>query len=206
MKDSVVINQISYNIEELLSHCWQRLTNGSILAKHPYHTPAIATMDGNIPVIRTVVLRKVQPTERILIFYTDYRSPKIKQIMRNNNISWLFYDAKANIQLRVKSVAEVHHQSEIALYHWKNSRLSSRKCYLVQPAPSVISDIPTDGLPDFLQHVELTEENIAIGYDNFAVVTCKVSSIDWLLLDRNGHRRARFDYDDEEVKMNWVLP
>ncbi len=206
MQDTVIINQISYALDGVLQDCWHRLINGVYAARHPFHCPSIATINGSFPEIRTVVLRKVIPAERSLIFYTDCRSPKIDQLQKNNAVSWLFYDAKSNIQLRLKTVATIHHQDEIALKHWNESRLESRVCYLVQPAPATRTHLPTDGLPKQLDRFSLSAESLALGYENFAVVKNKVAQIDWLILNPDGHRRAQFIFGEKEVEMCWVIP
>lgn len=206
MEDTVVINQISYSLDSLLQDCWYRLINGVNSAKHPFHNPTIATLNGSFPEIRTVVLRKVIPQEKILIFHTDYRSPKINQINKNNTLSWLFYDAKSRIQIRLKTVATIHHQDDISLKRWNDSRLESRKIYLVHPAPSTMVESPTDGLPEHLKIKDLTEESLASGYDNFAVVKNRVTEIDWLFLNHDGHRRAKFILGEHEVEKYWIIP
>jgi pyridoxamine 5'-phosphate oxidase len=206
MENTVTINQIRYGLEEILQDCWHRLINGAISAKHPFHCPSIATANGDLPEIRTVVLRKVLPEERSLIFHTDYRSPKINQIKTNNTIAWLFYDARARIQLRLKTRATIHYHDEIALSRWNDSKLESRKCYLVVTAPSTMAESPSDGLPEDLDRVSLTEESVTPGYDNFAVVRNKVMEIDWLYLNHDGHRRARFLLGDKGVDQHWLIP
>lgn len=142
----------------------------------------------------------------MLIFHTDYRSPKVEQIKKNNIVSWLFYDAKSRIQIRLKTVATIHYQDAITLKRWDDSRLESRRCYLVNPAPSTVANLPTDGLPENLSVKDLTDENVAIGYENFAVVKNEVTEIDWLFLNHDGHRRAQFLFSEQEVKMQWVIP
>ena len=206
MHNTVTINQINYNLEEILADCWHRLLNGVVSAKHPFHNPTLGTINGDFVEIRTVVLRKVIQAERTLIFNTDYRSPKIQQIKNNNNVSWLFYDEKARIQIRLKTIATIHYQDDTTLKRWEDSRLESRKCYLVNPAPSTFTNAPTDGLPENLTVKDLTSDNVAVGYENFAVVKNEVKEIDWLFLNHDGHRRAQFIFDDNEVKKYWVIP
>ena len=206
MQETVTINQIHYNLEKLLQDCWHRLMNGAGSSKHPFHCPAIATINGSFPEMRTVVLRKVIPAEQMLIFHTDYRSPKVAQIKKNNTVSWLLYDAKSRIQLRLKTLATIHYQDAVTLKRWHDSKLESRRCYLVHPAPSTMVNLPTDGLPEHLAVKDLSDENVAIGYNNFAVVTNKVTEIDWLFLNHDGHRRAQFIFGEHEVTMQWLIP
>ena len=206
MQDSVIINQIPYNLDSILEDCWHRLINGANSSKHSFHNPSIATINGSFPEIRTVVLRKVIPQEKTLIFHTDYRSPKINQIKKNNTICWLFYDAKSRIQIRLKTVATIHYQDDISLKRWNESRLESRKIYLVNPAPSTMVKSPTDGLSEHLNNKDLTEENLTPGYENFAVVKNRVIEIDWLFLNHDGHRRAKFLLGENEVEKYWMIP
>jgi 3-hydroxyisobutyrate dehydrogenase len=206
MQNTVIINDIPYNLDGILADCWHRLVNGVKSSKHPFHCPTLGTTQLDEVELRTVVLRKVIPTEKTLIFHSDERSPKIDQIKKNNKISWLFYDEKSRIQIRLKAKATIHHLDDIALSRWKDSRLESRRCYLVNPAPSVLIDFPDDGLPKNLEVKDLTEENVAEGFKNFVVVKTEVTSIDWLFLNHSGHRRAQFTYSENEVKKEWMLP
>lgn len=206
MQETVTINQINYNLDEILADCWHRLINGVSSAKHPFHNPTLGTINEDFAELRTVVLRKVIPAEKCIIFHTDYRSPKIQQIQKNNKVSWLFYDEKARIQIRLKAEATIHYQDDLSLTRWKDSRLESRRCYMVSPAPSVLSAIATDGLPQNLTVKDVTEDNVAAAYENFVVVKTEIKEIDWLYLNHAGHRRAQFIYEENDVKKYWVIP
>jgi 3-hydroxyisobutyrate dehydrogenase len=206
MNDTVLINQIPYNLDDTLQDCWHRLINGAVSARHPFHCPSIATIKDDFPEIRTVVLRKVLQEERTLIFHTDSRSPKINQIKGNNRISWLFYDPKARIQLRIKTVSTIHQGDEFSAKRWNDSTVESRRCYLVQPAPSTIAKFPTDGLPENLDLSNLPEEIMTAASENFSVVKNIVMEIDWLFLNHDGHRRAKFIFGEHEVQKFWMIP
>lgn len=205
MENTIVIDQISYDLNGILQDSWHRMINGTIVKNHPFRCPSIATVENEFPMIRTVVLRKALVTENTLIFHTDYRSPKLNQIIKNDKISWLFYDQKAKIQLRIKTNAVVHYNDEITLKHWSAARSESKKTYLVQPAPSVISNVPTDGLSEF-KETELLDNLLDTGYQNFAVIECKVKELDWLYLNKDGHRRAKFLFQNDTVKKYWLVP
>ena len=150
-------------------------------------------------------MRKALATEKTLIFHTDYRSPKLNQIVKNDKISWLFYDQKAKIQLRIKTNATVHHNDEITLKQWFAARSESKKTYSVKPAPSAISDFSTDGLSEF-KETELSDKQLDTGYQNFAVIKCMVKELDWLYLNKDGHRRAKFIFQNDTVKQYWLIP
>lgn len=206
MKETVNINQIDYNLDKILNDCWLRLEKGVKTAKHPFHSPTLGTIYQGEVEMRTVILRQVVPTEKILIFHSDVRSPKIHQIKKNNLISWLFYDEDARIQIRLKAKATLHHLNDLALSRWEDSRLESRRCYLSQSAPSSFIDFPSDGLPESLNIKNLTVEKVAEGFNNFVVVETEVTQIEWLFLNHSGHRRAAFSYDGKVIKKQWMLP
>ena len=80
----------------------------------------------------------------------------------------------------------------------------SRKCYLVDNGPGTESDIPTSGLKPELDNFDYTKEQSEEGYKYFTVIQCKIKSIEWLYLAAKGHRRARFDLENN--KDNWLIP
>ena len=43
-------------------------------------------------------------------------------------------------------------------------------------------------------------------YKNFAVIKTKINSIEWLFLSAKGHRRAKFIYENEVIRKNWLTP
>lgn len=205
MEDTIIINQIPYDLNGILQDSWHRMINGTLVKNHPFRSPSIATVENECPIIRTVILRKALAAEKTLIFHTDYRSPKLNQIIKNSNLFWLFYDPKAKIQLRIKTNATVHYHDEVTLKHWSAIRSESKKTYLVQPAPSIISDISTDGLSKF-KETELTDKQLVTGYQNFAVIECMVKELDWLYLNKDGHRRAKFIFQNDTVEKYWLVP
>jgi 3-hydroxyisobutyrate dehydrogenase len=202
------VDASNFSLSEILNNCWEQLTAGVKSSKHPFHHPVLGTINQNFAETRTIILRKVIPAEQSLIFHSDARSPKINQLKKNNKVSWLFYDEQSRIQIRIKSEAIIHHQNDFALERWNASRLESRRCYLVNPSPSTISKIATDGLPKNLSVKDLTEENVAAGFENFVAVQTKVLEIDWLFLNHAAHKRAKFSYHPEtnKITQNWLIP
>ena len=55
-----------------------------------------------------------------------------------------------------------------------------------------------------LDNFEFTMEQSEVGYKNFTVIQCKIKSIEWLYLAAKGHRRARFDLENN--KDSWLIP
>ena len=202
--DEVIINNISYNLEDLEKDCWLRLVNGAIKSRDPFHTPCVATIDSGEVNMRTVVLRKALPTLRELRFHTDTRSKKWKELAINNSISALFYDASSRIQLRVKGKAELYFNNDITAEAWSKTALSSRRCYLTNQSPSSFSAIPTSGLTEKIEQENFTLEESEVGKEHFGIVAIQVESIEWLWLHHAGHRRAFFDYVND--CNSWMIP
>jgi pyridoxamine 5'-phosphate oxidase len=203
---TVLINQMEYSLIDIEQEVWQLLHQATLSAKEPFHTGVLATIGQEGPNLRTVVLRKVMEVHKTIIFHTDLRSDKIRDIQQNPRVSWLFYDASLRVQIRLAGLAKIHISDELCEIQWQNSRLSSRKCYLTQFAPGSISDFPQTGLPEGFDEREPTESECELGKPNFAVISTHIDWIDWLLLHHKGHKRAQFSWQANELKANWVIP
>ena len=153
---------------------------------------------------RIVVLRKSDQSNSLLQFHSDIRSEKITKLKNNKNASMLFYDKKEKIQVRLKVECTINHNNEITKDSWSKTGHMSRKCYLVDNGPGIESPTPTSGLKPELDDFEFTMEQSEEGYKNFSVIQCKIKSIEWLYLAAKGHRRARFELDNN--KEYWLVP
>ena len=153
---------------------------------------------------RIVVLRKSDQINSLLQFHSDIRSEKISKLKNNNSASMLFYDKKEKIQVRIKVECIINHNNEITKESWSKTQHISRKCYLVDNGPGTESNIPTSGLKPELDNFDYTKEQSEEGYKNFTVIQCKIKSIEWLYLAAKGHRRAKFDLENN--KDNWLVP
>ena len=153
----------------------------------------------------TVVLRGADATIGSIIVYTDYRSPKVDQLHLNNNVTVVAYSEDKKVQLILKGEAIVNYQDDVSERYWKESGYKGRRSYLAQPAPSTVVDEPTDGLA-YLNSIEFEEQDPA-GYENFAVISVKANFMEYLQLDREGNRRAKFKRDkNEEWDGAWLIP
>jgi len=200
----VTIDNIFYTLEDLEKDTWLRLLNGALKSKDAFHTASVATLRADEISLRTVVLRKVIQRDKQLRFHTDTRSNKWKELEQNNAISMLFYGPSARVQLRVSGVAVLHYQDEITDLAWQNTSLSSRRIYLTSLPPSSYIDLPADGLEGLFENGNPTLLESEAGKQNFGVINVQVSNIDWLWLNHAGHRRAFFNYENQEY--NWVAP
>ena len=204
LSNTVTINNIAYSLSDLEKDIWNRLVNGAVKSRDPFHTPSVATHSGNDISLRTVVLRKAFPESKELRFHTDTRSKKWQELIVNPSISALFYDAADRIQIRVKGRAVLQFNNDITAAAWQKTSLSSRRCYLTNFDPSSFTDHPTSGLPEHIEQEKFTLEESEIGFKNFGIVSIQVQNIDWLWLHHAGHRRAFFDYTDGSFQ--WMIP
>jgi len=200
----ITIENINYSLRDLEIDTWNRLVNGAVKSRDPFHTPCVATHSGNDISLRTVVLRKAVPESKELRFHTDTRSKKWQELNTNTSISALFYDAADRIQIRVKGRAELQLNNEITAAAWQKTSLSRRRCYLTNFDPSSFTDHPTSGLPEQIEQENFNLEESEMGYKNFGIVSIQVQNIDWLWLHHAGHRRAYFDY--VTGSFNWMIP
>ena len=153
---------------------------------------------------RIVVLRKSDQSNNLVQFHSDIRSDKIAKLKSNKNASMLFYDKEEKIQVRLKVECTINHSNEITKESWSKTGHISRKCYLVENGPGTESPKPTSGLKPELDNFEFTMEQSEEGYKNFTVIQCKIKTIEWLYLAAKGHRRARFELDNN--KEYWLVP
>ena len=116
----------------------------------------------------------------------------------------LYYDKEEKIQVRLKVDCVVNYDNNVTKESWFKTQHISRKCYLVENGPGTNSDKPTSGLIHELDNFDDTKEQSEEGYKNFTVIQCKIRSIEWLYLAAKGHRRARFDLENN--KDNWLIP
>ena len=153
---------------------------------------------------RIVVLRKSDQSSNLVQFHSDIRSDKIAKLKSNKNASMLFYDKEEKIQVRLKVECNINHNNEITKESWSKTGHISRKCYLVENGPGTESPKPTSGLKPELDNFEFTMEQSEKGYKNFTVIQCKIKTIEWLYLAAKGHRRARFEVNNN--KEYWLVP
>ncbi len=209
MESKVIITDISYTLEELLKDIWNQLFKAT-QKKTAFSTPTLCThavVDEGLEA-RVLVLREVLPATRQLICHTDLRSSKIEEIQAHPWVSWHFWDARKNLQIRLKAQAQIHHQDDFAQAQWDKTSTGSLKIYATDPAPGTETAGPMAGLPAGWEDKRLERSDVEVGKKNFAVISTEVYAVDWLWLGRAGHRRARFAWQAEAGALvgSWVIP
>lgn len=205
--DTVLIDGINYNLESLQKDCWNRLLNGSLRYKDAFHNMVVGNVNEHGVNLRTVVLRKVWATKKQLVFNTDTRCGKWQDLQQQNKVSFLFYDASANLQIRLSGTATLHQADSIADEAWADTKLGSRKVYMATPGPSTIISLPASGLSATLETSDPTLEESNEGRKNFGVIVSTINWMEWLWLSSKGHRRAVFTNNpDGSFSQNWMIP
>ena len=192
------------NLKEIIKKIWSMLDDAVTNRSSQFRIPVFICGDQKDFDGRIVVLRKSDQSNNLIQFHSDIRSDKIPKLKNNKKASMLFYDKEEKIQVRLKVECTINHENEITKESWSKTGHISRKCYLVDNGPGTESPTPTSGLKPELDNFEFTMEQSEKGYKNFTVIQCKIKSIEWLYLAAKGHRRARFEIDNN--KEYWLVP
>ena len=189
---------------EIKKKIWSMLDDAVTNRSSQFRIPTFICGHNNDVDGRIVVLRKSDQQNNLVQFHSDIRSDKIELLKNNPNAALLFYDKDEKIQVRLKVNCIINHQNDITKSSWEKTQHISRKCYLVDNGPGTESDVPTSGLKPELDNFDYTKEQSEEGYKNFTVIQCKIKSIEWLYLAAKGHRRAKFDLENN--KETWLVP
>ena len=192
------------DLKEIKKKIWSMLDDAVTNRSSQFRIPVFICGDQKDFDGRIVVLRKSEQSNNLVQFHSDIRSDKIAKLKNNKNASMLFYDKEEKIQVRLKVECTINHSNEITKESWSKTGHISRKCYLVENGPGTESPNPTSGLRPELDNFEFTMEQSEEGYKNFTVIQCKIKTIEWLYLAAKGHRRARFEVDNN--KEYWLVP
>ena len=192
------------DFKEIKKKIWSMLDDAVTNRSSQFRIPTFICGDQSDFDGRIVVLRKSDQLNNLVQFHSDIRSDKILKLKNNKSASLLFYDKEEKIQVRLKVDCTINHDNEITKESWSKTGHISRKCYLVDNGPGTESPTPTSGLKPELDNFEFTMEQSEEGYKNFTVIQCKIKSIEWLYLAAKGHRRARFELDNN--KEYWLVP
>lgn len=170
-----------------------------------FRTMTVATNTNDGADARTVVLRQVDTVRRHICFHTDARADKVMQLEAFPTATLLFWDSERQVQLRLTAETRLHTDDHVADEHWKNLWVGSRKMYLSERVPGSEQPDRYPGFPISLGESLPSEADTEAGRKNFAVIECRVLSMEYLHLGRGGQTRARFQYEPDR-KVSWLAP
>ena len=193
-------------LDGVLNESWKMLRRGAAHFNDPFHWPVLGTTGKAGTSLRCVILREFLLPGRILICHSDARTGKVQEISASAQVSWLFYHPQKKVQLRISGHATLHADDQFADEQWAATKAPSRLNYCAIEPPGTPVDSPSSGLPDLLGRKVPALLNTEKGRHNFVAITCRIESMDWLILRVLGNRRALFDWDETELKAGWLIP
>lgn len=175
---------------------WQALQRAPLDKHHEWRTPVLATVDAQgRPQARTVVLRQADRDGATLTCFTDARSPKCAELRERPQATLLFWSPRLGWQLRAEGTARVITDGPLVDAAWARVRTSPAASDYLAPHP------PGHALGDDTDNAPATAST-ATDTHHLAVLQIRIDTMDWLLLDRPGHRRARI----EGERVDWLVP
>ena len=183
--------------DHLPTRLWQELTRAPHDRHHDWRTPTLATqgIDQCGPQARTVVLRHADASLWTLRVYTDGRSPKCSELVAQPLAQLTFWSKRLNWQLRVSAMATVDFDGEQVKTAWERIRQS-------RSSADYLSSVPPGHIQPSGEPAAETPGDSLLGH-HLAILNFKVSSMDWLALSQDGHRRARLKPDG---LLEWLVP
>ena len=178
--------------QEIRQQIWRELARATQDRHHAWRTPVLATVGSDgLANARVVVLREVDVAHQTLRAYTDARSPKVGELLREPNALFVFWSDRLNWQLRARVVISADTAGPEVQARWQRVRQSaSATDYLGSVAPG-------DDLESARGGITSTDTG-----HHFALLSAQVLEMDWLELSRDGHRRANLRPDGWQ----WLAP
>jgi len=206
--DFITINETNYNLQSLETLAWKKLVNGSVKKKNGFRTMCVGTISENTtPSLRIVVNRKADELNKTIFFHTDTRSRKYSDLLVDNRISLLFYDARQRVQIVVKATASLHTNDALANDRWRATSDQARLGYMTLEAPNTKSNQPTLGYEERFAITKPTIDESNPFEKNFSVIACYVYELEFLYLDYTGNRKANFYYENGALtNCFWTVP
>ena len=184
-------------LEEFLNNFdffWNWLQKATSNSRHPFRYPTVITSMNGVPNARTMVLRDVVAYK--LIFFTDIRSPKVRELQQNPNLCIHVYDSKKRTQIIVRGIANIE-ENHPKMDMWKEA--GKRR-----PDDYITSQPPSRPLSEN-DNVEFIAKSFE---EHFCVVSVDVNCVEILRLQNPMHQRWRWnwDIDDGNWKKTQLVP
>lgn len=197
---------------ETLNDIWeffiQQLRRGVVDNKSPFHLPVFISKNEKSPNPRVVVLRKFEVDPFRLSIHTDSRSEKFTELNNSPDSSWLFWNPRSRVQLRMYGSSKIYHKDEQSLAAWKELSPGTQKNYSAQIGPGSAIDHYQKGIDTYHRAEQVTNAQSQSWYEHFCLITSSIYKIEFLQLDPKGHIRAEFTRNDVAKNWNsqWLVP
>ncbi len=186
-------NQNDPLLYKFYENTWAELRRAIVDKKHSFRYFVLASVYEAQVYQRTLALRGIDERQYIWA-YTDFRTPKIKQLQLNPSVSLLFFHPKKWLQIRIEAFTEIHYQDKDTAQVWKNISIHSQKDYttMLSPGSTLESAEEIKYLPN--------EENY------FCRLSFEPQNVEILQIRREGHLRAKFELQNADWKGAWLVP
>ncbi len=184
------------DLEASLDVVWQTLMQGAASRHSAARLATLSTVVGGKPAARTIVLRGAEQKTPSVVFYTDIRSQKIKELKENPAAALTYYSVPQKFQVRLSGQAKIHHADQLTDKAWSGLKEEEQPDYAGSHAPGEETGRPIQELGGNAS-------------ENFAVVRVIISELEWLQLGQKGfHRRAAFRWDAPGALSykEWIAP
>lgn len=189
------------NKSEILKRANFLLKDGVKNRGSMFHTPVISSLNEKEISSRVMVLRDHIASKRVIRFHSDFRSDKVRELKDNKTISVIGYDPNLKTQIRLTGKAKVNHMNKSSKKAWEESQAISKKCYSVKDGSSTQMHKPE--LYDF----HMKDISVEDGYENFCTIEIYYESLEFLYLQRQGHRRCKFKWNSKgKLQSFWLVP
>ena len=162
------------SLPEIEAAVWRELERATHDKHHGWRTTVLATVDGDAADARTVILREVDARQKQLLVFTDDRAGKVGQLLRHPRATLVMWSPQLSWQLRCKAHLSLDATGLAATSRWARIKLTpAAQDYLARLPPGApLGPAPGDAPPGAPPG--------PLGREYFAVVSAKVSAIDWL--------------------------
>jgi len=170
-------------------------------AHHPWRLPTLITQNEG----RIVVLRYFNSEKGCWYFFTDRRTPKVSQLIESGGkAAATFYHPSDRSQLRLQGISRMVDEEQRSRF-WSKLSAHQKSSYAASLTPGTIIDSADDGLSTtWKQGSPLAKEEKA-SFKNFCVYSFEIRQTDLLLLQKNGHRRCKWEGLDGK-NFQWLVP
>lgn len=179
---------------DLWDRAWSHLRRATADKKHAFRYPVLCTEGERGPEGRVVVMRNCSERNRRIEFFTDYRSPKCREIQGDSQVTFVWYDPKGRLQIRGKGRATI-----VLNEPWVEATWES----LGEQQKAEYSSLARPGESRWNHDEDLAQPG-KCGY--FAVVRTTLESVDLLELSPGGHQRWIWEWCIDQWTARAVVP
>ena len=175
-----------------ISRLWAAIQKEVSSRRSPLWTPTVATIEVSSPKQRTMVLREITPYN--LVFFTDKRSDKCREISAQPSVSVHSYNSKARTQIQFYGTGLIttdHPKFE----QWRLKGLNRAMDYATIDNPG--TKISNQANVDY---------NLDLAIDNFSLLIVTVQEIQLLRLG-DPHKRCQWKRTQtDDWYKEWLVP